>query len=132
MTFVCFGKSKATGCLHNGLGRSTLEIASKLFYAAVARVGDQVEVIWHQHIGNQLAGPVLIECLELDEKSPAACRLGKDWEPVDAVARDIVERAREVEVRPFAGNVRIAGEDLLELLLWIDLEQGCAVPSFPT
>jgi len=54
-------------------------------------------------IGNQLAGPVLTECLELSEKSLAACRLGKDWEHVDAVAGDIVECAREVEVRPFAG-----------------------------
>jgi hypothetical protein len=53
----------------------------------------------------------LIECLELGEKSFATCRLGKDWEPVDAVAGDIVECAGEVEVRPLAGHVR-------KLLCW--------------
>ncbi len=66
-----------------------------------------MEVIWHQHIGNQLAGPLLIECLELGEKSYAASRLGKDWQPVDAVAGDIVECAWQVEVRPFAGHVKM-------------------------
>ena len=46
----------------------------------------------------------MIECRELGEKSLAACRLGKDWEPIRAVAGDIADR--EVEVRPFAGYVR--------------------------
>ena len=34
-------------------------------------------VIVFQHIGNQLGGPVLIECIELGEKSLTACRLVK-------------------------------------------------------
>ena len=79
MSFLGFGKAKANGCLHHGFGSATLEIASKLYYAAIARIGDQVEVIRHQYIGNQLAGPVLIESLELSEKGLTACWLSKDW-----------------------------------------------------
>jgi len=84
--------------LHNGFGSATLEIASKLYYAAIARIGDQVEVIWHQYTGNQLAGPVLIEFLELMKKGIAACRLRKDWKSINTVAGDKVKCAREVEV----------------------------------
>jgi Ca2+/Na+ antiporter len=51
MTFLAFRKSEPSSALQNCLGSVPLQIASKLPYAAIAWIHDQMKVIRHQNIG---------------------------------------------------------------------------------
>lgn len=65
-----------------------------------------MEVIRHQHIGNQLAGPLLllVDCVEFFEKGSTACRFSKDRESIDAVASNIVKSSGKIQVGPFSSH----------------------------
>lgn len=65
-----------------------------------------MEVVGHQDIRDQFAGPPLIERFKFLQKGIAACGISERGKAVEKVFGDIMHGARKVEIRPLASHVR--------------------------
>ena len=72
MSIFSYGKAKSTSRFNKILGSFALQVATEFNDAAVLRIGNEVEVIRHQHIGNELSRPLFIKFVELLKKGNAA------------------------------------------------------------
>lgn len=65
-----------------------------------------MEVIGHQDIRDQFAGPRLVQRLEFLKQGIAACRISENGKAVEKVSGDIMQCAWKVEIRPLASHLR--------------------------
>src|SRR5215831_8043893 len=67
-------------------GAQPLYCAGQLSDAAIPRIYDQVAMIWHQDIRDQLERRGLFEFLDRLEEQPAIGLVAKDIDPIQAIS----------------------------------------------
>ena len=60
MSFIRLFKNKASVSLNDCLSCNRLQVAGEFLDPAVTWIGNEVEMIGHQNISDQLAGPIAI------------------------------------------------------------------------
>jgi hypothetical protein len=60
-----------------------------------------MEMVRHEYIGDQFAGPFFIELLELSKESLTACWISENRLSIEEVSGDVMESTRNIEVGPF-------------------------------